>query len=87
MALTLKQLFTLTQESCIKKSYDYIIRLDLKDKYVITKIDDDYVDAQYVVTQHRNDKLSCSCPSGSIRYYCKHTDMVVKFKKTGKTTF
>lgn len=44
---------------------------------------EDVPDQTYVVST-KNNKLTCNCPSGTYRGYCKHLNMVKRYQELEK---
>ena len=68
---------------------EYIVQFISSHEFKVHKFISDEIrpDISYSVTINKNNRMSCSCPSGTYRKYCKHTEMVSKFKKSDKEIF
>ena len=64
------------------KPISYLIREDSKDQWTISKWEDGVIPVQvYEVKRPRGNTLTCNCPSGYHRKYCKHIDLIRNFIK------
>ncbi|MGW8178105.1 MAG: hypothetical protein ACWGQW_04830 [bacterium] len=60
---------------------DYLIKQE-GNKYTISKWEGGSEPSQiYELTEAQNGRLTCSCPSGRYRGWCKHTTMVRNYQK------
>jgi hypothetical protein len=65
----------------------YLIQAVNSSEYRVHKFfeGEDMPDTTYKVTI-KNGKMGCSCPSGVYRGYCKHSNMVKKYRELEKTS-
>ena len=59
---------------------EYNVQPVSKDKYSVHKWDGGDMPITTYTVLAVNGKLSCSCPSGKYRHYCKHTEFVREYR-------